>query len=177
MRVMRVRSWLLVLGVVAVATAACGDRAEPAGGAAPEAAAILDASPTALPDGDPAVYAAVLEAARGRPLVVNVWASWCGPCRLEGPALAEVAGGYGDRVRFLGIDVLDARADARAFVEEFGWPYPSLFDRTGAIRDGLGIVGQPATLFYDAEGTLVDTHVGSITAEGLTAQVEELLGG
>lgn len=176
MRVMRIRSWLFVLALTAVVAGSCGEEAAPVSVSTPRGASVLSSSPTALPDGDPEVYAAVLREARGKPLVVNVWASWCGPCRLEGPALAEAATRYGDGVSFLGIDVLDAKPDARAFIDEFGWSYPSLFDATGAIRDNLGIVGQPATIFYDAEGGIVDTHVGSITAEQLTAQVEALLG-
>ncbi len=171
MRVMRLRVLALVL---ALPLAACA-REAPVGGVPPAARQVLAAAPTALPDGDFATYLAVLREARGRPLIVNVWASWCGPCREEAPDLARVAAAYGDRVRFLGIDVLDARPSARTFVREVGWPYPSLFDPTGEIRDRLGLVGPPATLFYDAEGELMDTHVGPITAEQLTAEIEALL--
>jgi len=174
MRVMHVRRWLLELVLVALVATGCGEGSrEPLGGSVAEAT--LPSDPTALPDYDFEAYTALLADLRGTPVVVNVWASWCGPCRLEAPELTEVATEYDD-VRFLGLDVLDARPDARAFIQEFGWPYPSLFDRTGAIRDRLGLIGQPVTIFYDAEGVLVDTHVGSITIEQLTAQVESLVG-
>ena len=172
MRVMHVRRWFLALAVVALVAAVCADDPSPAGG---DVAVALPETPTALPDADFGSYAALLEGLRGTPVIVNVWASWCGPCRVEAPALARVATDHGDRVQFLGLDVLDARPDARAFIAEFGWPYPSLFDRTAAIRDRLGLVGQPVTLFYDTEGVLVDTHVGSITREQLEAQVDTLL--
>lgn len=165
---------LLALALPALLAGACA-RTEPVSGRAPDPDRILTASPTALPDGDFATYLAVLERARGAPLVVNVWASWCGPCRTEAPDLARVASAYAGRVRFLGIDVLDARPSARAFVREFGWPYPSLYDPAGEIRDRLGLVGQPATLLYDASGTLVETHIGPITAEQLSAELDRLL--
>ena len=176
MRVMKLRRSLLVLTVFALVAAGCtqGDR-EPVerGGTGIETA--LPGSPTELPDADFESYATLLEDLRGTPVVVNIWASWCGPCRVEAPALAEMATAYGHRVQFLGIDVLDVRADARAFIERYAWPYPSLFDRTGAIRDQLGLIGQPVTIFYDAQGDLLDTHVGSITAEQLSAQVDALI--
>jgi thiol-disulfide isomerase/thioredoxin len=171
---MTIRRAALALVLPALLAAACA-RTEPVSGAASSPEAILASSPTDLPEADFATYLAVLERARGMPLVVNVWASWCGPCRDEAPDLARVASAYAGRVRFLGIDVLDARPSARAFVREFGWPYPSLYDPAGRIRDRLGLVGQPATLLYDAEGRLVETHVGPITAEQLAAELERLL--
>ncbi|HEU4356031.1 MAG TPA: TlpA disulfide reductase family protein [Actinomycetota bacterium] len=167
---MRVRRSLLALMLLALVAAGCGG----GGGPSTEARSSMPSTPTELPDADPESYTALLEGLRGTPVVVNVWASWCGPCRLEAPGLAEVAAEYGDRVRFLGIDVLDARPDARAFIEEFGWPYPSLFDRTGAIRDSFGLIGQPHTLFYGADGALVDTHLGTITGDQLREEVQAL---
>lgn len=173
MRVMHLRRLLIGIAVLALLPACGGGSAASPSG---EVAVTLPSSPTALPDHDVASYAALLEGLRGTPVIVNVWASWCGPCRAEGPALADAATRYGDQVQFLGVDVLDARPDARAFIEEFGWPYPSIFDRTGAIRDSLGLVGQPLTVFYDARGEVVGTHVGAISDEQLTEQVEALIG-
>lgn len=175
MRVMRGRRWLLGALLVSL-LAACGG-GEPTRATAEDAAVALPTSPTELPEFDVAAYGALLEDLRGTPLVVNVWASWCGPCRIEAPALADAAAEYDDRVRFLGVDVLDTRADARAFIEEFGWPYPSIFDRTGSIRDSLGIVGQPVTVFYDASGNVMDIHPGSIPADQLRKHIEALLSG
>lgn len=168
------RRLALALVLPALLAAACA-RTEPLSGPAADPEAILAADPTDLPAADFAAYLAVVEQARGAPLVVNVWASWCGPCRAEAPDLARVARAYDGRVRFLGIDVLDARRSARAFVREVGWPYPSLYDPAGAIRDRLGVVGQPATLIYDREGTLVATHVGPVTAEQLSAELDRIL--
>jgi thiol-disulfide isomerase/thioredoxin len=176
MRIMRRRRWLLGVVLASLLAAGCG------GGDAPSssgegAVVALPSSPTELPEVDVAGYEALLETLRGTPVVVNVWASWCGPCRNEAPALAAAAQEYGDRVRFLGLDVLDTRPDARAFIQEYGWTYPSLFDRTGAIRDSLGLVGQPFTVFYDASGTVVDTYPGAIPADELRERVEALVQG
>lgn len=174
MRTMTTRLAALVLALPVLLAGACA-RTEPVSGMAPDPGAILAASPTALPDGDFPTYLAVLRRARGAPLVVNVWASWCGPCQAEAPDLARVAGAYAGRVRFLGIDVLDARPSAQAFVRQAGWPYPSLYDPNGEIRDRLGLVGQPVTLLYDADGRLVATQVGPISAEQLSAWLDRLL--
>ena len=128
-----------------------------------------------LPDMDPAGFQALLRQVRGTPLVVNVWAAWCGPCRAEAPELARAAAQYGSRIQFLGIDVLDNRSDARAFAEEFGWSYPSVFDAAHAIPTSLGHSGQPVTLFYAADGTLVDAVDGQISAARLERSIQQLL--
>jgi thiol-disulfide isomerase/thioredoxin len=135
----------------------------------------LPSDPQALPEFTLADYERAIAGLRGTPVLVNVWASWCGPCRDEAPLLAAAHESYGDRVRFLGVDILDQRASARAFMREFGWTYPSVFDPTGAIRDGLGLLGQPVTLFYDASGELVATWSGPLTQEALDANLEAIL--
>ena len=63
----------------------------------------------------------------------------------------------------------------RAFIREFGWTYPSVYDPTGAIRDGLGLIGQPVTLFYDASGELVATWTGTLSQEALTSNLDAIL--
>lgn len=164
----------LALVVVALVAGACGTD-EPAGAADP-GGSLLPADPEALPAFDLATYESLLRELRGRPVLVNIWASWCGPCRAEAPHLAAAHARYGDRVQFLGVDILDSRGSARAFMREYGWSYPSVFDASGAIRDGLGLFGQPVTLFYDSSGELVDTWAGPIGEEELTERLEALGG-
>jgi thiol-disulfide isomerase/thioredoxin len=91
----------------------------------------------------------------GSVLVINAWASWCGPCERETPMLASLAERYRDRgVRFLGIDHADQLAEARRFVERYDVPYPSLADQAGRFAAILGYPGLPATFVVDAEGTM-----------------------
>ncbi len=191
MQTMLLRGRLLVAVVtVALLGAACSGgrggsgsgggtatQAGSSGGSALNAttAPLLPTEVDALPAFDPATYRELLAQLRGTPVVVNVWASWCGPCRAEAPHLREAALRFGDRVQFLGVDILDARPSARAFIAEFGWPYPSVFDATGAIRDGLGLIGQPVTLIYDAGGELVFTWLGPIDRDTLVSEVEKVL--
>jgi len=133
------------------------------------------ADPQPLPEFSLADDEQAIGELRGTPLLVNIWASWCGPRRNEAPPLAKAHETYYDRVPFVGVDNLDERALARAFMREFGWAYPSVFDPSGAIRDGLGLLGQPVTLFYDASGELVDTWTGPLTSEALRSRLETIL--
>lgn len=155
-----------------------GSRESPGQGAAINAtsAPLLPTRVDALPEADASTLTALLEQLRGTPVLVNVWASWCGPCRAEAPALAAAAARYGDRVQFLGVDVLDARESAVAFIEEQGWTWPHLFDVTGDVMNDRGMLGPPVTLFFDAEGVLVATWPGEISADVLEARLAELVG-
>jgi thiol-disulfide isomerase/thioredoxin len=180
MRPVTHRRFILALATFGFLTASCGggdtaagDRPVPAVNAT--RAELLPTDAAALPEFDLATYGRLIDQLEGTPVVVNLWGSWCGPCRDEAPALAAAHGRWGDRVQFLGVDLLDARASARAFMSEFGWTYPSVFDPPGAIRDGLGLLGQPVTLFYDLSGELVGRWVGPITAHELRARLTALV--
>jgi len=100
------------------------------------------------------------------------WWSTCGrrgavPAGRRRTLLAAAHRTFGDRIRFIGVDILDERRSARGFKREYGWTYPSVYHPSGAIRDGLGLLGQPVTLFYDASGELVDTWTGPLSEEAL----------
>jgi cytochrome c biogenesis protein CcmG, thiol:disulfide interchange protein DsbE len=164
----RALPWLLCVSLLA---SACGSS-----GAATDASGRLPSDPYLLPEFDKASYDRMLARQEGTPVLVNIWASWCGPCRNEAPFLAAAHKTYGDRVRFVGVDILDTRDSARAFMHESGWTYPSVYDPSGAIRDGLGVIGQPATLFYDADGTLVRTWLGPLTERALSSNLERIAG-
>jgi thiol-disulfide isomerase/thioredoxin len=180
MRPVTLRRSVLAFVVLGLASAACADGTEASAGRSPvpagnaTEAALLPTDAYALPEVDLAAYERLIGQLAGTPVVVNLWGSWCGPCRDEAPDLARAHAEYGDRVQFLGVDILDARESARAFMREYGWTYPSVFDPPAAIRDGLGVLGQPATLFYDETGALVDRWVGPIPAEELERRLEDL---
>ena len=165
---MTLRRLGLAIACWALLAAACG-----ANTASPPAR--LPTDPGALPEFTLADYQHALGELRGTPVVVNVWASWCGPCREEAPLLASAHRTYGGRVRFLGVDVIDERDSARAFMHRYGWTYPSVYDPTGAIRDGLGLLGQPVTLFYDADGELLDTWTGPLSQQALDTDLPAIL--
>jgi len=138
----------------------------------------------ALPQLDSAGFRTLLDQLRGTPVVVNVWASWCGPCREEAPRLAAAARTYGDRVQFLGVDIQDQRTPAKQFIRDFGWPYPSVFDPTSEIQHGLGYFGQPVTVFFDRSGRQVSILVhghrvsansGPIDAKVLDRAIRQIL--
>lgn len=139
---------------------------------APAPLAALHAQGSELIPGGLPRYEAKLRELRGFPVVVNLWASWCAPCRFELPFLQEVASEQGKEVAFLGVDVGDERGAARRTAEEFFMPYPSIEDPRTKIRADLGAQGLPATAFYDEAGKLQYLHQGAYrTADDLREDI------
>lgn len=112
-----------------------------------------------LPGGLPA-YERRIASLKGYPVVVNLWASWCGPCRLEFPMFQKLGARYGKRVAFLGIDSQDSDDTAATFLEEAPVPYPSYTDPDEEIANSLEARGLPNTAFYDRSGELVYLKIG-----------------
>jgi thiol-disulfide isomerase/thioredoxin len=128
-----------------------------------------------LPSFNYAMFEALGAQLDGTPVVVNIWSSWCGPCVKEAPRLAAAAERYSRRVQFIGVDIRDARGAAQRFIEHYAIPYPNLFDPAGEIRDRLGFVGQPETLFYDVHGNVVSTWIGAVPPDELRRRLAEIL--
>lgn len=154
---------------------ACAERTEESGNGGEQSERLLPDDRLALPTFDLAKFRALLAELRGSPVVVNVWGSWCPPCNVEAPELAEVSEEFQGRVQFVGVDILDARQPARDFILRHDWQYPSVFDPSGAIRDGLGYVGQPITLLYDSDGMLAFEWNGTVTASLLRKEIRKVL--
>jgi len=129
--------------------------------------------PGALPSGAAADGRLSLEELRGRPVVLNLWASWCPPCRVEQPLLADAArrGGRGGPV-FVGLNMQDLTDDARAYLAEFRVGYATVRDPSDATSRRWGATGLPETFFLDARGLVVGHVVGAISTAQLAAGVE-----
>jgi cytochrome c biogenesis protein CcmG/thiol:disulfide interchange protein DsbE len=112
---------------------------------------------------------------RGQPVVVNFWSSWCDSCRVEAPVLERGWRSFQDRgVIFIGVNVMDSRGDAEAFMEEFDVTYPNGPDESG-IRFDYGTTGHPETFFINRDGVIVLKYIGPLNDERLSAFAEELL--
>jgi cytochrome c biogenesis protein CcmG/thiol:disulfide interchange protein DsbE len=144
----------------------------PVAGAPPQLAA-LHARVNALQPGAKPALDAQLRALRGHPVVVNLWASWCDPCRHELPFFQRQAMARGASVAFLGVNSNDNDADARKLGTRYPMPYPSFVDRRLAVAGEYGARGLPATAFYDASGKRVLVHQGGFTSEAeLAAEID-----
>lgn len=160
---------LLALGallLVGLAGAGCGSsEGGDYGGPHPDYAKALAGSPPALAalhrqandllEGGGGAYEKRIADLRGYPVVANVWASWCLPCRQEFPVLQKLSARYGKKVAFLGVNAEDSDAAAATFLREEPVPYPSYADPDKAILASLGGSGLPDTAFYDSSGQLV----------------------
>lgn len=117
-----------------------------------------------LPGKEPGLIAADL--ARGDITLVNVWASWCGPCRIEHPQLMQLAKIEG--LRMIGLNYKDDEAKALAFLAQLGDPYDAVgADRSGRVAIEWGVYGVPETFLIDGAGRVVLKHVGPLRPEDL----------
>ena len=151
----------------------------------------LDECPTGVPNPDAAIpglpnieFACLgdgppvnLSELRGRPLVVNVWASWCPPCIEEMPILAKAAQELEGVVSFIGIDYQDEAAAGLELLARTGVRFPSVIDTDAQVRGPLAIPGPPVTFFVTPEGTIAGRWDGSITSDAaLAVLLQEYLG-
>ena len=129
--------------------------------------------------GSPEDFEARLRELRGHPVVINKWASWCGPCRAELPILQEIATTRGKEIAFVGVNARDKRPTAERFAARFPVPYPSYEDPDEKIARALKAPSNfPVTLFVDDGGKTVFTHQGGYrTAADLQADIDRYLRG
>lgn len=127
----------------------------------------------ALADADLVAFKETITGFRGKPVVVNLWASWCGPCRAEAPLLERAAVANKGKVQFLGVSTRDDRQSAATFLERFAVSYPNLVDSSGDIRKYLGLRGLPTTYVFDSKGRLVSQVIGGISEQSLAARLED----
>jgi thiol-disulfide isomerase/thioredoxin len=108
----------------------------------------------------------------GTPVVLNWYASWCGPCREELPAFEAAQTALGPRVAFLGINFLEERDAATSILDETGATFPAVLDPNGAVSDHYRVTGLPITMFLDRDGIVRSIHVGGVTGEELADELE-----
>lgn len=175
---------ILVIVTLLVLTAGCSLAAAPgenadfvaADGTADFAAGEREAAPDVS---GPTLDGQVLSLAElPGPVVVNFWASWCGPCAAEAPHLAALDEQYGDQVSVVGVNVRDTPANAQAFEREYGISYPSWDDESAQIASqfgALGPAGLPSTVVLDADKQVAARMFGAVTARQLAPRLEALL--
>jgi thiol-disulfide isomerase/thioredoxin len=160
----------LLAGLMLTALAAgCGSSSSDGGATHPDYAAALAGAPAPLaklhrqanqllPGGRDAFERRV--ASLGYPVVANVWASWCGPCRYEFPMFQAASARWGKRVAFIGVDSEDSEKEAQKWLDGNPVPYPSYYDPDRKVASSYKAVGPPDTAFYDRGGKLVHVHIG-----------------
>lgn len=167
---------LAALALIALLGASgCGGDGGEEAVAAPDYASALAGAPAPLAElyaqadellpGGEVAYEERIASLRGFPVVANVWASWCGPCREEFPDFQRLSARYGTRVAFLGVNSQDVDDAAATFLRDHPVPYPSYTDPDEEIADALGSLGLPGTAFYDREGELVFFKQGEYSDE------------
>ncbi len=155
---------LVAVAALAITAAACGG----SGAGSP---------PSVLAPTDPDQMR-VLLATSERPVVLNVWGSWCIPCRSEAPLLRAAAREFDDRVRFVSVAVRDSERAAAEFIDEFRLgAFEHFFDPPGAVPAALGGRGVPLTFFFRPGGDLDTLHTGVIDERSLALRIDELLRG
>ncbi len=117
-----------------------------------------------------------LSGAAGTPVVLNFWATWCGPCRAEMPAIQKAAENYGARVHFVAVNQGEKEAVIQPFVDEFGLTFPIALDVDQAVGSDLyNVTGMPTTFFIDGDGTVQRVWMGEMNSITLEEGIAEIL--
>jgi cytochrome c biogenesis protein CcmG/thiol:disulfide interchange protein DsbE len=148
LRRLRLLGGTLVIAMVITAVAIFGLASHPASGRP------APALPRESLAGAPVTLASLLAGARGRAALVVFWASWCGPCAEEAPALERFSESPIGRGRIVGVDWSDALTGARAFVRRYAWSFPNVRDAEGTVGYAYGLTGLPTTFVLDHHGRI-----------------------
>lgn len=116
-----------------------------------------------------------LRSLRGKPVLLNVWATWCGPCRREMPALAMLARNMHDRLTVIAVDQGEDPAVVRSYVQRFGVGFPVAVDGEQRLGTALHLVGMPSSFFIDSSGIVREAIDGEMTYAGMSEKAQRLL--
>ena len=117
-----------------------------------------------------------LSAGRGKPTLINFWASWCPPCRQELPALQAAYETYGDKINFIAVDVKEDQATVSDFAQQLDLTFPIVLDSSGSVSNlDYRVSGLPTTIFLDANGVIVQRHVGPLDEALIDGYLEPIL--
>lgn len=166
---MRRLAAVVLVGVAALAGCGSGDSTDQVASASGET--LPDVDLTALDSGETSSLASI-----AGPAVVNLWATWCAPCRAEIPAFEAVHQERGTDIRFVGVNVGEDLADAQAFVDDVGATYDQFADLDGDVATALRATAMPVTIVIDAEGSITTRHLGPLDRDGLNDAIDEALG-
>jgi thiol-disulfide isomerase/thioredoxin len=134
-------------------------------------------APITISGTDPITGRAVsLAAFTGKPVVLQIWASWCPGCNEEAPALAKVIAARNTDVHFVGLNYRDNAGDAKGFFTKYGLSFPNIEDPSGTAAFKLGLQGTPTTVFLDAQHREVGRVVGATDQAGLEQAINQLTG-
>ena len=114
-----------------------------------------------------------LPAFRGKPLVVNFWASWCIPCRVEMPLLEQTFRAEHGTIQFLGIDANESPSAGRTFLNQVHVTYPAASDANGSVASQYSLFGLPTTIFISPSGAIVGRFIGQLHDDTLQAALKE----
>jgi cytochrome c biogenesis protein CcmG, thiol:disulfide interchange protein DsbE len=120
-------------------------------------------------------FEGILVGLRGQPVVVNIWASWCAPCRTEMPLLQDAADTYAGEAVILGLASKDDKVEAEKFLNELGLTYPNVFDSNGDARVALGLTAYPTTYVFGRDGEMRARVNGGISEQRLASLIEDAL--
>jgi thiol-disulfide isomerase/thioredoxin len=112
---------------------------------------------------------------RGKPIILNFWATWCGPCRVEIPALEAASQKHRGEAVFIGVDIQEDALQVADFAGQLGMTYPVLLDTTAETAQLYRVRAFPTTIFIDGRGVVMDIYIGPLNEPLLATRIQQLL--